>query len=75
MELYQMYRRNSISEELPGDKFVGSKTMCDPCDPSLGSLEDISPAQIYRADLTSVVFFLLSFVAIYSLNVTYISSF
>ena len=27
----------------------------DPCGPSLGSLEDISPAQIYRADLTSVV--------------------
>ena len=27
----------------------------DPCNPSLGSLEDISPAQIYRADLTSVV--------------------
>ena len=43
----------------------------DPCDPSLGSLEDISPAQIYRSDLTSVVFFLLSFIAIYSLNVTY----
>ena len=34
--------------------------------------EDISPAQIHRADLTSVVFFLLSFVAIYSLNETYI---
>ena len=47
---------------------------CDPCDPSLVCLDDISPAQIYHADLTSVVFF-LSFVAIYSLNVTYISSF
>ena len=45
---------------------------CDPCDPSLGSLEVIFPAQIYRADLTSVVFFLLSFVVIYSLNITYI---
>ena len=48
---------------------------CDPCDPSLGSLENISPAQIYRADLTSVVFFFLSFVAIYFVNETYISSF
>ena len=48
---------------------------CDPCDPLLGSIEDISPAQIYRADLTSVVFFLLSFVAIYSLDEKYISSF
>ena len=47
--------------------------VCDPCDPSFGSLEDISPAQIYRADLNSVVFFLLSFVAIYSLNETYFS--
>ena len=28
------------------------------CDPSLGSLEDISPAQIYRANFISVVFFL-----------------
>ena len=37
---------------------------CHPCDPSLGSLEDISPAQMYRADLNSVVFFLLSFVVI-----------
>ena len=45
------------------------------CNPSLASLEDISPAQIYHADLTSIVFFLLSFVAIYSLNKTYISSF
>ena len=34
---------------------------CDPCDPSLGSLEDISPAQIYRA--------------ICSLNEIYISPF
>ena len=48
---------------------------CDPCDPSLGSLEDIFLAQIYCADLTFVVFFLLSFVVIYSLNVTYIASF
>ena len=31
----------------------------------------ISPAQIYCADLNSVVFFLLSFVVIYSLNKTY----
>ena len=49
--------------------------ICNLCDLSLGSLEDISPAQIYRADLNSVVFFLLSFVAVYSLNETYISSF
>ena len=35
----------------------------------------LSPAQIHRADLTSVVFFPLSFVAIYSVNETYISSF
>ena len=41
------------------------------CDPSLASLEDISPAQIHRADLTSVFFFLLSSVAIYSLNETH----
>ena len=47
--------------------------ICNLCDLSLGSLEDISPAQIYRADLNSVVFFLLSFVAIYSLNETYFS--
>ena len=46
-------------------------SFCDPCDPSLGSLEDISPAQIYCADLTSVVFFFLSFVAICSLNETH----
>ena len=46
-----------------------SEISFDPCDPSLGSLEDISPAQIYHADLTSVIFFLLYFVAIYSLNV------
>ena len=39
------------------------------------SLEDISPAQIYRANLNSVVFFLLSFVVIYSLNETCISLF
>ena len=45
---------------------------CDPCSPSLGSLEDISPAQIYRENLSSVVFFVLSFVVIFSLNETYI---
>ena len=43
---------------------------CDPCDYSLGSLDDISLAQIYRADLNSVVFFLLFFVVMYSLNET-----
>ena len=55
--------------------FIIAVASCDLCDPSLGFLEDISPAQIYRADLTSVVFFPLSFVAIYSVNETYISSF
>ena len=45
--------------------------LCDPCNPSLRSLENICPAQIHCADLKSVVFFLLSFVAIYSLNETY----
>ena len=49
--------------------------ICNLCDLSLGSLENISPAQIYLADLNSAVFFLLSFVAVYSLNETYISSF
>ena len=44
----------------------------DPCNPSLGSLEDISPAQVYHADLNSVVFFLLSFVVIYSYVIYYI---
>ena len=48
------------------------KKICDSCDLSLGSLEDISPAQIYCADFNSVVFFLLSFVVMYSLNETYI---
>ena len=38
---------------------------CDPCDPLLGSIEDISPAQIYRAGLTSVVFFLPPFLCCY----------
>ena len=52
-----------------------SFSLFSPCDPLLGSLEDISPAQIYCADLISAIFFLLSFVAIYSLNETYISSF
>ena len=47
--------------------------LCDPCNPSLRSLENICPAQIHCADLKSVVFFLLSFVAIYSLNETYFS--
>ena len=45
---------------------------CNPCNPSLESLEDISPAQIYHADLNSVVFFLLSFVVIYSYVIYYI---
>ena len=48
---------------------------CNLCDASLGSVEDISRAQIYRVHLNSVVFFLLSFTAIYSLNEKYISSF
>ena len=35
---------------------------CNPCDPQHGSLEVISPVQmVYRANLSSVVFFLLSF--------------
>ena len=42
------------------------------CDPSLGSLEDISQVQIYCANLNSVVFLRPSSVAIYSLNETYI---
>ena len=46
---------------------------CYPCDPSLGSLGDISPAQIYCADLNSVIFFLLPFIVLYFLNKTYIS--
>ena len=33
--------------------------LCDPCNPSLRSLENICPAQIHCADLKSVVFFLL----------------
>ena len=45
---------------------------CNPWDSSLGSLEDISPAGIYRANLNSGIFFLSSFVVIYSLNETYI---
>ena len=48
---------------------------CDPCNPSLASLEDISLAQMYRANLNSIIFFLLCFVIIYSLNETYISLF
>ena len=48
---------------------------CDPCNPSLASLEDISLAQMYRANLNSTIFFLLCFVIIYSLNETYISLF
>ena len=42
--------------------------------PWLGSLKDISQAQIYCAKLTSVVFFLLSFIVTYSLNKIYIFS-
>ena len=41
----------------------------------VGSLVDIFPAQIYRADLNSIAFFLLSLVANHSLSETYISSF
>ena len=55
--------------------FSGVRSFCDPCSPSLGSLEDISTAQIYRANLKSVAFFLLSFVVIYSLYETCISLF
>ena len=43
--------------------------VCDPYNPSLGFLEDISLAQIYRAELNSLVFLLISFVA-NSLNET-----
>ena len=46
-----------------------------PCNPMLGSLKGYLPAKIYRASLSSVVFFLLSFVVIYSLHDTYISFF
>ena len=45
------------------------------CNPSLGSLEDISPAKIFCTDFNFNVFFLLSFFVNYSLNETYISSF
>lgn len=44
----------------------------DPCDPSLGTLVDISPAQVYCANFNSTVFFLPAFNVIYSLNETYI---
>ena len=44
----------------------------DPCDPSLGTLVDISPAQVYCANFNSTVFFLPTFIVIYSLNETYI---
>ena len=51
--------------EFLSDKFIFNIS-CNPCNPSLGSLDkDIFPALIYCADLTSVIFFLLSFVAIY----------
>ena len=42
-------------------------SFCKPWDSS-GSLEDIAPAQIYHANLNFVVFFLPSFVVIFSLN-------
>ena len=45
---------------------------CNPCHHSLGSLEDISPAQMYCANLNSAVSFLPSFAVICSLNETYI---
>ena len=69
------HRRRLFFVPLAWSCFRHIPDSCDPRDPSLGCLEDISPAQIYRAELTSVVFFFLSFVAIYSLNETNISSF
>ena len=48
---------------------------CDPCNPSLESVEDFSPAKIYRTNLSSIVFFLLCFLVVFSLNETYISLF
>ena len=45
------------------------------CNPSLASLEDISPAKIFCGDFNFIVFFLLSIVVNYCLNETYISSF
>ena len=45
---------------------------CNPCHHSLGSLEGISPAQMYCANLNSAISFLPSFVVICSLNETYI---
>ena len=44
----------------------------DSCYLSLGFFEDISPAQTYRTSFDSIVFFLRSFVVIYSLNESYI---
>ena len=43
---------------------------CSPCGLSLGSLEDISPAQIHYAKINSIVVFFPSFVFIYSPNKT-----
>ena len=44
----------------------------DPCYPSLGSLDNISPAQVYCTNLKYITFFLPSFVVICSLNKIYI---
>ena len=52
--------------------FYNEKLKFSPCDPSLGSLEDISPAQIYLSNLNAVFFFLSCLVTIYPPNKTHI---